>query len=174
MSCDNVQFGRHGATVRSAGRMCFLLAVAAGVAAAVGCAGKSDILTARLDDGRAVREIIPRDVPVALLIYDVRTCMTCGVALPLWQRLMRDSAVSVKLILVGELSEQDRRVLRLQRSSVAGTIARTSVSAESLPTEYLFANDVVHAKAVGPSSVKQRRLWAHLTPLVETARAARQ
>lgn len=152
-------------------RACLLLALTAGAALGAGCAGTSSILAARLEDGRTVGDIVPRDTPTALLVYDVRTCMMCGVALPVWRSLMRDTTVAVKLILVGDLSDQDRRILRLQRIAVSGTIARRSITAESLPSEYLLVEGAIHSRAVGQQTVRTRRLWAHLKPLAEAQRS---
>ena len=173
MTGGHVQQACRRAPTAGGARACIALALAARVVLGIGCAGTSSILAERLDDGRVVRDIIPHDSPAALLVYDVRACMTCGVAIPVWRSLMRDSTVSVKLILVGDVSDQDRRILKLQRIAISGTITRRSMPVEFLPSEYLFANGVIHAKAVGQEAVRTRRLWAHLASLAGVPRVAR-
>jgi hypothetical protein len=152
-------------------RVSRLLAMTAGAILASGCGAGSGVLSARLDDGRTVAEVLPSVGAAAVIVYDVRTCMTCGVALPLWRSLMRDSTVAVRLILVGNVTEQDRKILRLQRIHIAGTIAPNRIAIDSLPAEYLFADGKLHAQAVGRGAVRNRRLWAHLAPLASSLSA---
>lgn len=119
-----------------------------------------EVFEATLDDGRQVAELVrSSDERTSLLFYTAEACLVCGTALPRWLAASRDGQIKVVLIVAGEVSEEDRRILRVHRIPVIGFAQHQTLARTRLPAEYIIEDGRVSAHAEGYPEVRAKQLW---------------
>jgi hypothetical protein len=125
------------------------------------------ILDERVADGRLIRSLVPASGKAAIVIYDAKTCFSCGSDLPAWQRAVSERAARVVILASPPVVSEDWRAFRLQRVAIAGALSRAPFSADDLPAEFIIEDGRVTSIALGLADTRARRLWNHVvdTPI---------
>lgn len=124
-----------------------------------------DVFDTPIEDGRTLREmLVGRIGPTAVLVYTPEACLVCSSALPLWIARSREVDLNLVLLVAGDVSEEDRRILRIHRIPVAAIVSSGSLRLDRLPAEYLFVGGRIVARAEGYEAIRRERLW--LSPLL--------
>lgn len=120
-----------------------------------------DILEIPVENGKTLREVVAaHGGTTGVLVYTPEACLVCSSSLPFWLARSREEGFNLVLLVAGEVSEQDRRILRVHRIPVAGLIADEAIPPDRLPAEYLVAGGKIVARAEGYEAIRRQRLWA--------------
>ena len=135
------------------------------------CARESlDVRDIRLADGLTIAQATSNDSLTAVLIYDADACLYCATALPEWEELEKQRHLRIVLLLAGDVSTDDQRILQIRRVSVAGTIPWASDVV--VPSEYLFRDGTLIGEAHGIPEIRTAKLWRLLESTVDSTTAA--
>ena len=127
-----------------------------------------DPLDWELSDGRLVSDLVDPERPTAVLVYDAHTCLYCSTPLTEWEALANADAIELVLLLAGEPSDADRRVLKIRRIPVTGFLDRDPGG--SVPAEYVVREGSIAAQAQGQAAIRQQQLWTSIvrtTPSID-------
>lgn len=117
---------------------------------------ESLVLDSVLYDGRRLREALVPDAPSVVLVYGAAMCYSCSTMLTDWEKLERDGAVNLTLILTPPPTPDDRRALRRQRIRVGGELRSWPES--RVPAELVFLGDSLVEAAWGAREVRSKAL----------------
>jgi hypothetical protein len=118
-------------------------------------------LKVQLEDGRMIRDLLAteRQTQLALLLYPAEACLACSSPLSHWLEAKRNGRIDLVLLVAGQPSEADRRILRIHRVPVSGYLPDASIQTDQLPAEYIVEGGRLRDKAEGWEAIWRLRLW---------------
>ena len=132
--------------------------LSAGLAITVSCSAESDsVLALATANGTTIREVVGEEA-TAVLVYAAATCFSCGASLPNWEALAEAKRLKVLVVLVGTLTDADRRNLRIQRVAAVEVADNPASHGVFVPSEYVVLGGRVIHQASG-NEIRSRRLW---------------
>lgn len=112
------------------------------VAASVcGCADRLSPQT-RLDDGRRVQALAVGAPATAVLFYRADDCISCVTAIAEWRQLEARGAISIKVVLDREPTDEEVRALKLQRIAIAGVYRRPLFARRAIAPQELLIDSL--------------------------------
>lgn len=120
----------------------------------IACGHPADAGRLRLDDGRRV-SALARAESTAVLFYDPSRCFSCGTTLPEWIAWRALHPEQVRLVLVREPTDGERRQLRAGHAQVDGLVtgAGWMVEGRAALVVLLVAGREVWSGNAGPTQL---------------------